>query len=91
MLRLPKKIGVTPTWVNMIVTLLERGEERLVAAVETGLIPISFAIDIARTDSTEVQDVLMDGYAAGKIKGAENKRQEAYNRTPVARSAREKE
>lgn len=64
-----KKIGVTPTWVNMIVTLLERGEERLVAAVETGLIPISFAIDIARTDSTEVQDVLMDGYAAGKIKG----------------------
>jgi ParB family chromosome partitioning protein len=63
------KIGVTPNWVNMITVLLERGEERLVEAVETGLIPISFAIDIARADYAEVQNVLMDAYAAGKIKG----------------------
>lgn len=41
----------------------------MVAAVETGLIPISFAIDIARADHAEVQNVLMDAYAAGKIKG----------------------
>ena len=52
----------------MIITLLEHGEERLVVAVETGLIPISFAIDIARADHAEVQNVLMDAYAAGKIK-----------------------
>ena len=64
-----RKIGATSSWVNMIVGLLERGEERLVAAVESGLIPISLAIDIARTDHAEVQNVLMDGYAAGKIKG----------------------
>lgn len=64
-----RKIGVTASWVNMIATLLERGEERLVASVETGLIPLSFAIDIARADSSEVQNVLMDAYAAGKIKG----------------------
>lgn len=64
-----KKIGVSTSWVNMIMQLLEKGEERLVAAVETGLIPVSFAIDIARSDSAEVQDVLMDAYAAGKIKG----------------------
>lgn len=64
-----KKIGVTTSWVNMIVILLEKGEERLVSAVETGLIPISFAIDIARADHTEVQNVLMDAYASGKIKG----------------------
>lgn len=64
-----QKIGVTASWVNMIVTLLNHGEERLVAAVETGLIPISFAIDIARADHSEVQNVLMDAYAAGKIKG----------------------
>lgn len=64
-----RKIGVTASWVGMIVTLLDRGEERLVAAVETGLIPVSFAIDIARADSSEVQNVLMDAYAAGKIKG----------------------
>ena len=64
-----KKIGVSTSWVNMIMQLLEKGEERLVAAVETGLIPVSFAIDIARAESSEVQDVLMDAYAAGKIKG----------------------
>jgi ParB family transcriptional regulator, chromosome partitioning protein len=64
-----QKIGVSASWVGMIVTLLERGEERLLVAVESGLIPISFAIDIARADHAEVQNVLMDAYAAGKIKG----------------------
>ena len=32
-----RKIGVVSSWVSMVVSLLERGEERLVAAVETGL------------------------------------------------------
>jgi ParB family transcriptional regulator, chromosome partitioning protein len=64
-----QKIGVSANWVCMIVMLLERGEERLLVAVETGLIPISFAIDIARADHAEVQNVLMDAYSAGKIKG----------------------
>lgn len=63
------KVGISPSYVNMLVMLLERGEERLVAAVETGLIPVSFAIDIARTDSTSIQNVLMDAYQDGKIKG----------------------
>jgi ParB family transcriptional regulator, chromosome partitioning protein len=63
------KIGASSNWVTMIVTLLERGEERLIAAVETGLIPLSFAIDIARSDSREVQNILMDAYESGKIKG----------------------
>ncbi|MBP7339343.1 plasmid partitioning protein RepB C-terminal domain-containing protein [Niveispirillum sp.] len=64
-----KKIGVTASWANMVVKLFERGEERLIAAVESGLIPIALAVDIARADSSEVQNVLMDAYAAGKIKG----------------------
>lgn len=63
------KIGVSPSYVNMIASLLERGEERLVSAVETGLIPISFAIDIARSSSNEIQNLLMDAYESGKIKG----------------------
>ena len=67
--QIAQKIGVTPEWVGMIVNLLNNGEERLVAAVETGLIPISFAVDIARADHAEVQNVLMDAYSTGKIKG----------------------
>lgn len=63
------KIGVTASWVSMIMNLLERGEERLISAVETGLIPISFAVDIARASDAETQDVLMDAYSSGKLKG----------------------
>lgn len=63
------KIGISPSYVNMLVKLLDKGEERLVAAVETGLIPVSFAIDIARSDSTNIQNLLMDAYQEGKIKG----------------------
>jgi len=68
-IEISSKIGVTHNWVSMIVMLLERGEERLVAAVETGLIPVSFAVDIARADSSDAQNVLMDAYETGKIKG----------------------
>jgi ParB family chromosome partitioning protein len=53
----------------MIVALLERGEERLLAAVETGLIPVSFAVDIARAETEEAQAILLQGYEAGKLKG----------------------
>jgi ParB family chromosome partitioning protein len=63
------KIGVTPSWVNMIVTLLERGENRLVAAVETGLIPISLAVDIARANTDEAQHELIDAYESGQLRG----------------------
>ena len=64
-----QKVGMTTSWANMILNLLDRGEERLIRAAETGLIPIRFAVDIARANSAEVQDVLMDAYSSGQIKG----------------------
>jgi ParB family chromosome partitioning protein len=64
-----RKIGVTSSWVSMIVTLLERGEERLLAAVETGLIPISLAMEISRAESEEAQGLLLDAYETGKLRG----------------------
>jgi ParB family chromosome partitioning protein len=48
---------------------LERGEERLVAAVESGHIPISLAIEIAKADSAEAQKLLLQAYEAGNVKG----------------------
>ena len=67
--KIAAKIGVTSNWAGTIVNLLERGEERLVSAVETGLIPITFAIDIARAPDSESQNLLMDAFASGVIKG----------------------
>jgi ParB family chromosome partitioning protein len=64
-----EKIGVTPSWVGMIVGLLEKGEERLIAAVDSGLIPLSLAVTIARSDDGGIQQALADAYADGKIKG----------------------
>lgn len=64
-----RKIGVAPSWVYMVTTLLDRGEERLVAAVETGLIPISLAMEISRAETDEAQLLLLDAYEAGKLRG----------------------
>jgi ParB family chromosome partitioning protein len=64
-----RKIGVVSSWVSMVVSLLERGEERLVAAVETGLIPISLAMEISRAESEEAQGLLLDAYETGKLRG----------------------
>lgn len=67
--QIAEKIGVTPSWVGMIVTLLEKGEEKLISAVDSGLIPLSLAVVIARSDDGGIQQALADAYADGKIKG----------------------
>jgi len=63
------KIGVSPEYVNMIAGLLERGEERLVSAVETGLLPLNLAIEISRADDEGAQRALMDAYTEKKLRG----------------------
>lgn len=64
-----QRIGIGPSWVNMVITLLEKGEERLVAAVETGLIPITLAMEISRAETEEAQNLLLDAYEAGQLRG----------------------
>lgn len=64
-----EKIGVGSSWVNMIASLLERGEERLVAAVETGLIPITLAMEISKAETEQAQNLLLDAYEAGQLRG----------------------
>ncbi len=63
------KIGVSPDYVGMIAGLLERGEERLVTAVETGLLPLNLAIDISKTDAEGAQRALMDACTQKKLRG----------------------
>lgn len=63
------KIGVSSEYVNTIAGLLERGEERLVSAVETGLIPLNLAIEIARSDDEGAQRALTQAYTEKKLRG----------------------
>ncbi|MCV9910384.1 ParB N-terminal domain-containing protein [Brucella sp. HL-2] len=64
-----KKIGVSPEYVNMIASLLERGEERLLSAVEAGTLPLSLAMEIAKSDEDGAQAAMMEAYAQNKLRG----------------------
>ncbi len=63
------KIGMTPEYVGMIAGLLEKGEERLVSAVETGLLPLNLAIEISKVDAEGAQRALMDAYTQKLLRG----------------------
>ncbi|WP_234450874.1 MULTISPECIES: plasmid partitioning protein RepB C-terminal domain-containing protein [unclassified Paracoccus (in: a-proteobacteria)] len=56
-------------YVSMIAGLLEKGEERLVSAVETGVLPLNLAIQISKTDAKGAQKALMDAYTQNKLRG----------------------
>jgi len=64
-----EEIGVSTEYVNMIAGLLEKGEERLVSAVETGVLPLNLAIQISKTDANGAQKALMDAYTKNKLSG----------------------
>jgi ParB family transcriptional regulator, chromosome partitioning protein len=64
-----EKIGVTQDYIRMISTLLGKGEERLVQAVETGILPLNMAIEIAKSDDDEVQRALTLAYTEKKLRG----------------------
>ncbi len=64
-----EKIGCTPGWANNVANLLERGEERLLAATEAGHIPLHLAVSISRANDSEAQQLLIDAYESGDLKG----------------------
>jgi ParB family chromosome partitioning protein len=63
------KIGVTTEYVQMISKLLENGEERLVTAVESGILPLNMAIEIAKASDEDVQRALTQAYTDKKLRG----------------------
>ncbi|CAN5331862.1 hypothetical protein BH09PSE5_BH09PSE5_06940 [soil metagenome] len=67
--RIADMIGTTPSWVTGVLGLLERGEERLVASVASGVLPLGTAIRIATADSQELQRALGEAYESGDLRG----------------------
>jgi ParB family chromosome partitioning protein len=61
--------GVSESYVVQLIRLIENGEERLVAAVERGDIPITSAIEIATFDDAALQRSLQDAYDSKKLRG----------------------
>jgi ParB family chromosome partitioning protein len=64
-----KKIGVSPEYIHAIANLLENGEERLVSAVETGILPLNMAIEIAKSSDEQVQRALTQAYTEKRLRG----------------------
>jgi ParB family chromosome partitioning protein len=62
-------IGMSDSYVSHLVRLIENGEERLVAAVERGDVPISVAMDIASTEDGVMQTTLQEAYESGQLRG----------------------
>ncbi len=63
------KTGLTVSYVNGILKLLTKGEERLLRAVEKGQIPLSVAITIAGSNDAAVQRALAEAYEKKELRG----------------------
>lgn len=63
------KVGFSTEYVYSINVLLENGEERLLDAVERGIIPHTIAAEIARANDVDVQRALTDAYESGALPG----------------------
>lgn len=67
--QIAEKIGCTSSWVSSVASLLERGEKRLLAATEAGHIPLHLALSFSRASNDEVQNLLVEAYERGDLKG----------------------
>ncbi len=63
-----QKTGLTLDYVQGVLNLMERGEERLLAAVESGHMPISLAIRVAENPEDE-QRALQEAYESKQLRG----------------------
>lgn len=64
-----RKTDFSDEYVYAICFLLDKGEEKLVAGVEKGVIPSSIALEIARAGDTEVQAALTEAYERKTLPG----------------------
>ena len=64
-----QKTGLGKEYMSQIIKLLNKGEDRLLNAVECNRIPLNVAIQIVETPDSEMQQVLQEAYEQNLIKG----------------------
>ena len=67
--QIASKTDFSEEYIYAICYLLEHGEQRLLAAVERGVIPPTVAMEIARAKDSEVQQALAEAYERKSIPG----------------------
>lgn len=63
-----KYVGCSEKWVRSVFLLLEQGEQKLLYAVESGKIPLYLAVEFARSNGEDNQNILIEAYEKGVIK-----------------------
>jgi len=64
-----QKTGLDVTYINGIIKLLNKGEERLLQAVEKHKIPLSVAVTIATSNDKSVQRAMAEAYEKKELRG----------------------
>lgn len=64
-----RKTGLSLEYVHGVARLIEKGEQRLLRSVESGIIPASVAVEIAEAEDLDVQAALSRAYERGLLKG----------------------
>lgn len=63
------KVGISESYVTLLLRLVDNGEERLIGAVERGEIPIAVAVEIASSDDAAIQQSLAEAYTTKQLRG----------------------
>ena len=64
-----EKVDLTSSFVNSVLALWDKGEERLLRGVEEGRIPVSLATALVQATDADDQKVLTEAYESGKLSG----------------------
>lgn len=65
--KIGKLICRSAEYVRQYILLVERGEERLIHGVEQGIFPITFALQVATSETSQLQHLLMDAFDQGIV------------------------
>jgi ParB family chromosome partitioning protein len=64
-----QKLGMDKAHIYAIISLLQQGEDELIAKVEAGHLPLDTAVIIARGKDADIQHALSDAYENGTLRG----------------------
>lgn len=64
-----RKTGLSVEYVHGVARLIEKGEQRLLRSVESSVIPLSVAVEIAEAEDQDVQAALTSAYERGQLRG----------------------
>ena len=87
-----QRTGLSQKYVRDIVFLLEKGEERLIGAVQNGTIPLTTALEIARAkhDDGDLGDMLEEAYKNRSAQGPPDRRGQTVDRAPSGKRSEDR-